>query len=231
MSSNKKIKKYIVLTGVLFLFPIALLLLFAKGSKHKFNTLPYLDEQGVHEIALGASINWDTIHGLPDFRLTNHLGNTFTRDSLDGKIWLVAFFATDGEFVLDATKQLLWPNYRYREEKDIGILCLTLNPTHDTPQVLNEYVTQNIKYNIATDKWQFLTGDEGDIRSLMSDGFIQRDTSDNIATFYLVDFDKHIRGRYNASLPDAMKDVVEDIALLKKEHDIKAAAARNANGH
>jgi protein SCO1 len=226
MTKLNKTKKYIVLIGVLFLLPTTFLLVLAKMGDHKFNTLSYLDIDGIHEIDFGDEPDWSKIHTLTDFSLTNHLGHDFNKDSLEGKIWVVAFFATNSEYVLNATKQLLSANYRYRNETDIGILCLSLDPEYDTPEVMNKYVQQNIQYNVASDKWQFLTGPEEDIRQFMADGFLLRDSSDNIATFYILDFDFHIRGRYNANFDDDMKHIVEDIALLKKEYDVNAYNAR-----
>lgn len=226
MTKLNKTKKYIVLIGVLFLLPTTFLLVLAKMGEHKFNTLPYLDKEGIHEIQFGESPEWDRVHTLPDFSLTNHLGHEFNRDSLKGKIWIVSFFATNSEYVLNATKQLLSANYRYRDQKDIGILSLSLDPEYDTPETMNAYVEQNIQYNVSTDKWQFLTGEESSIREFMSEGFLLKDTSKNIATFYIVDFEFHIRGRYNANFDDDMKHIVEDVALLKKEYDVKAYKAR-----
>ncbi|MFT4678844.1 MAG: protein SCO1/2 [Flavobacteriales bacterium] len=226
MDKLNKTKKYIVLIGVLFLLPITFLVVLAKMGEHKFNTLPYMYEEGIQDIPFGESPDWNRVHKLPDFSLTNHLGNEFNLDSLKGKIWIVSFFATNSEYVLNATKQLLSVNYRYRDQKDIGILSLSLDPEHDTPEIMNTYIEQNIQYNVSSDKWQFLTGEESAIRQFMSDGFLLKDTSKDIATFYIVDFEFNIRGRYNANFDDDMKHIIEDVALLKKEYDVKAYKER-----
>jgi hypothetical protein len=43
---------------------------------------------------------------------------------------------------------------------------------------------------------------------------------------YLIDTEGHIRGRYNANFEEQIKDAIEDIALLKKELDIRAYEER-----
>ena len=51
---------------------------------------------------------------------------------------------------------------------------------------------------------------------------IQRDPEDpnNVATIWLVDTEGFLRGVYHAASEDAIRDAVEDIALLKKERDV-----------
>ena len=57
---------------------------------------------------------------------------------------------------------------------------------------------------------------------------IERDPSDpnNIATLWLVDSKGYLRGVYHAASEDAIKDAVEDIALLQKEMDEAAYAKK-----
>jgi protein SCO1/2 len=196
------------------------MLFFAKAGKHQFSSLPYFTKDGELE-ATEVGEDDSGIHSLPAFSLTNQNGDVFTRDSLEGKIWLTAFFSTNSPFVTLATEQLLWLNYRYRDELDIGILCFTLDSEYDTPERLFDYVEQSVKYNASKDKWQFLTGDQQAIYDLIEDGFLLQDTSKNLATMWLVDFDGHLRARYNANYEEEMKHAIEDIALLKKEFDLE----------
>ena len=158
-----------------------------------------------------------------DFDLVNHLGEPFSSSELRGKVWLAAFYGTDAPHVAQVTRQLLWPNFRYRDEGDIVVVSFSLSPEHDTPEVLQEYVNRNTRYNGFTGKWQFLTGEPEDIDRVVSEDFmIQRDPDDlnNVATIWLVDTEGFLRGVYHAASEDAIKDAVEDIALLKKERDV-----------
>ena len=65
------------------------------------------------------------------------------REDLAGTFWLVAFMTTDTvttPHLATMTQQLLWANWRYRDEPDVGLLCLTLDAEHDTPEA-RDYVS------------------------------------------------------------------------------------------
>jgi protein SCO1/2 len=225
MTRNHAFKKYALLGGVLLFLPLLGLVLFGIMGEHEFNTLPYYTVDGPVE---GRSPG---VQRVGAFELLNQDGEIFTRDSLEGKVWLAAFFATDAPHVASVTKQLLWPNFRYRAEEDIVTVCFTLKPELDRPEVLRSYVETNTRYNEVEGKWQFLTGNRAEIDRLVAEDFmIQRDAADpyNVATIWLVDASGYLRGVYHAASEDAIRDAVEDIALLQKELDEAAYAREKA---
>ena len=216
-----QLKNRLILIAMMLALPLAGLVFFGLLTEHNFNTLPYFTQDGEME---GRTLAAQRV-GV--FEFTNQNGERFSSESLKGKVWIAAFFGTDAPHVAQVTKQLLWPNFRYRDEDDISVVCFTLNPEHDTPEVLNDYVQRNTRYNGFDGKWQFLTGDKEDIDRLVSEDFmIQRDADDpnNVATIWLVDAEGFLRGVYHAAVEDDIKDAVEDIALLKKEMDVAAYA-------
>ena len=216
-----QLKNRLILIAMMLALPLAGLVFFGLLTEHNFNTLPYFTKDG--EMA-GRTLAAQRVGA---FEFTNQNGEPFSSNSLKGKVWIAAFFGTDAPHVAQVTKQLLWPNFRYRDEDDISVVCFTLNPEHDTPEVLNDYVQRNTRYNGFDGKWQFLTGDKEDIDRLVSEDFmIQRDADDpnNVATIWLVDAKGFLRGVYHAAVEDDIKDAVEDIALLKKEMDVAAYA-------
>ena len=216
-----QLKNRLILIAMMLALPLAGLVFFGLLTEHNFNTLPYFTKDG--EMA-GRTLAAQRVEA---FEFTNQNGEPFSSNSLKGKVWIAAFFGTDAPHVAQVTKQLLWPNFRYRDEDDISVVCFTLNPEHDTPEVLNDYVQRNTRYNGFDGKWQFLTGDKEDIDRLVSEDFmIQRDADDpnNVATIWLVDAKGFLRGVYHAAVEDDIKDAVEDIALLKKEMDVAAYA-------
>lgn len=222
-SLSKTLKKYAVLLGIMLALPLIGLMVLGVHGEHHFNTLPYFTEAGTTETFS------ERVQRVKPFTLTNHLGAPFDSKSLDGKVWIAAFFATDAPHVAQVTKQLLWPNFRYRDESDITTVCFTLDAVHDTPEVLAKYVERNTRYNGFDGKWQFLTGEQAEIDSIIAESFmIERDPADpdNIATLWLVDSKGFLRGVYHAASEDAIKDAVEDIALLQKEMDEAAYAKK-----
>ena len=211
------LKNRLILIAMMLALPLAGLVFFGLLTEHNFNTLPYFTADGpVQGQTLAAQ-------RVGDFELTNHLGEPFSSEDLKGKVWLAAFYGTDAPHVAQVTRQLLWPNFRYRDEGDIVVVSFSLSPAHDTPEVLQEYVARNTRYNGFEGKWQFLTGETEVIDRLVEEDFmIQRDEADpnNVATIWLVDTEGFLRGVYHAASEDAIKDAVEDIALLKKERDL-----------
>ena len=211
------LKNRLILTAMMLALPLAGLVFFGLLTEHNFNTLPYYTVEGPME---GQTLDAQRVG---DFDLVNHLGEPFSSAELRGKVWLAAFYGTDAPHVAQVTRQLLWPNFRYRDEGDIVVVSFSLSPEHDTPEVLQEYVNRNTRYNGFTGKWQFLTGKPEDIDRVVSEDFmIQRDPNEpnNVATIWLVDTEGFLRGVYHAASEDAIKDAVEDIALLKKERDV-----------
>ena len=184
--------------------------------RHEFGDLDYFAQDGTR-VERPANAR-----RLPDFDLVDQQGNSVTRASLSDSFWLVAFMTTDTAstpYLTQLTQQLLWANWRYRDEPDVGLLCISLDTEHDTPERLLNYVSRNERYNRYPDKWRFLTGEQSQIDSLITlDLGVDRDPNDpyNIATLLLIDDQGYVRQKYLASSEHEMGEAVEDIALLKK---------------
>ena len=167
--------KRFLLVAALPGLPLLLLLLLGKGMRHEFGNLAYFSPAGDRMTTpVGA-------RRLPEFKLTDQHGQTVTRDGLSGTFWLVAFMTTDTvttPHLATMTRQLLWANWRYRNEPDVGLLCITLDAQHDTPDRLKHYVTRNERYNRFPNKWRFLTGDQNVIDQLIAEDLgVPRDLS------------------------------------------------------
>ena len=211
------LKNRLILIAMMLALPLAGLVFLGLLTEHNFNTLPYYTVDGPVE---GRSL---AAQRVGSFDLVNQDGEAFSAEDLRGKVWLAAFYGTDAPHVAQVTKQLLWPNFRYRDEDDIVVVSISLSPEHDTPEVLQEYVERNTRYNGFEGKWQFLTGAPEEVDRVVAEEFIiQRDPSEpnNVATIWLVDTEGFLRGVYHAASENAIRDAVEDIALLKKERDV-----------
>jgi len=214
-TSRRPLRRFLLVASLPGL-PILLLLVLGKGMRHEFSDLDFFAPSGERVTSpIGA-------RRIPDFNLLDQQGRTVTRDGLAGTFWLVACMTTDTAttpFLPELTQQLLWANWRYRDEPDVGLLCLTLDASHDTPARLEAYVSQNERYNRYPDKWRFLTGDQTVLDSIISEGLgIPRDPEDrfNVGTLLLIDDRGFVRQKYLASSEHEIGDAVEDIALLKK---------------
>jgi protein SCO1 len=100
-----------------------------------------------------------TIGAAPDFALTSQDGAEVTLESLRGKIVAVTFIYTSCSDVcpmlsdkLARVQDALGPDFGTK----IAFLSITVDPEHDTPEVLKEYA-EALDADLAG--WSFLTGE------------------------------------------------------------------------
>ncbi len=220
MSNSNKWKKYIGLAGILFLFPLVWLLFFGVGGKHNFKTCPYFEPGSLSPLEYSD-------YNLPPFVFKDQNGHAFALDSLQGKVWVAAFYSLNDPFVSNITQRLLDINFRYRNEPDIVIVSFSTDCAHDTPVITKPYIEQNVRYNQFPGKWIYLTGDQGAMQSYLRNGFGIVDLK-NEPIFRLIGPDAKIRGLYG-NTEYHLKDAKEDIALLKKEMDLKKYNEKKAS--
>jgi cytochrome oxidase Cu insertion factor (SCO1/SenC/PrrC family) len=132
---------------------------------------------------------------------------------------MAAFFSMKDEHINDITERLLNINWRYRNEPDVWIVCFSTDGANDIPSITVPYVENNTKYNRYSNKWQFLRGDQPTMDSFIRNGFLIDDLSKE-ARFRLVDGNGQIRALYG-NTEFHFKSASEDIALLKKEIDLR----------
>jgi protein SCO1/2 len=101
---------------------------------------------------------------LPDFTLTGQNGGAVTLSSFRGQLVLVDFIYT--RCPLPDVCPRLSANFARVAKKFAGqlvLLSITLDPQHDTPQVLSDYAT---RWRADPRTWEFLTGPDNDIRKV-----------------------------------------------------------------
>jgi protein SCO1/2 len=226
MSTRSKWKKYIGLAGMLFLFPLLWLIFFGVLSKHKFKTLPFLGPENI--------VAEDPNYRIPDFAFADENGNILTRDSLLGKVWVAACYSTTDEHIAQITERLLNINFKYRNEQDIAIVVFSTRCDNDTPESAKAYIERNTQYNAYGNKWKYLTGNQDAMQAYIRNGLLIQDLTSE-AIFKLIDAEGHIRGEYGnteyhflGGAGDSIPGMVQDIALLKKEIDIRRYNERKA---
>ena len=208
---NKKLKKYILLVGMLFFIPFTLLIVLGPMGKHNFSEPLYFGpscDEGCET----------SDYQIPDFAFVNQDNQLITRDSLMGTIWVAAFVDFEDPNLPKITERLLIPNFKFRMEPDIYILCFDPNGYSDTAAV-QAYVTQNLRYSNNKSKWQFLQGDSAAMDAFVRNGFLIQDLK-NEAVFRLLDEAGHIRGLYG-NTEYHFENLMEDIAILNKKRKIK----------
>jgi protein SCO1/2 len=111
----------------------------------------------------------EVIGKVKDFEFINQHGDTISNKDYEGKVYVAEFFFTTCPTICPVmnTNMVEIQNTFYGNP-DFGIASFTINPEHDTPEVLKEYAS---KYKITSPYWHFLTGDIDDIYRLANEGF------------------------------------------------------------
>lgn len=106
---------------------------------------------------------------VPDFRFTDQNGKTITNTDYLGKVYVVEFFFTTCPTICPRmNKNLVQIQDTFKDFENFGVASFTIDPDHDTQEVLKEYAEQ---YGITNQNWHLMTGDQDKIYDLANTGF------------------------------------------------------------
>lgn len=207
------------------------------------NDLPRrLFYEDVRKTVKGGKETVDTVWSkVPDFKLVNQMGDTVSWKDLEGKIVVADFTFTRCPVICpkmthnmkrlqDAVKN----NNRAgsRDPNFIHFLSFTVDPVHDSVQVLKNYAD---RYQINSQSWWLLTGNKKQIYDLALQGMKLGINETEVDTafihpqkFVLLDKERVVRARkdewgnpklYNGLDTNDVKNLAEDIILLAVEKD------------
>lgn len=137
----------------------------------------------------------------PKFKFVNQDGDTITNKDYQGKVYVVEFFFSTCPGICPImNKNLLEIQDIFEDENDFGIASFSIDPEHDTPEVLNEYAES---HGINHPNWNLLTGNKEAIYKLANKKFNIYAGEDTQAPggfahqglFVLVDKDGFVRSR------------------------------------
>ena len=173
---------------------------------------------------------------VPSFSFTNQDGKTITNQNYLGKVYVVEFFFTTCPTICPKMNDnLVQIQNAFNGVDNFGIASFSINPEHDTIQVLKDYAEQ---YGISNPNWHLMTGDQEDIYKLANQGFnlytAQEEEVEggfeHSGNFALIDKNGFIRSRiingnpiiyYNGIVSEAEKidddGQVEQITMLKED--------------
>jgi len=222
MPALSKRNKFFILF-VLLIGP-GLVLIFLSKADHKFKVLPIYGERELIFLA-GSDIPDTAFHSIPNFAFVDQEGELKTYADFEGKILVVDFFFTTCPTICPImTKQMTRLQWMLNDPayEDIHFLSHTVNPAHDTPEVLKAYAEQE---GADLTRWTFLTGDQESIFTQGFEGYLLSTQEDAAAPggflhssmFVLVDRNRHIRGFYDGTSSKEVDDLVTDIKMLLKE--------------
>jgi len=152
------------------------------------------------------------------FILNDSNGEPFSSDRLKGKVWIADFiFTTCSGICPIMSKHMASLNRSFKLTNGIEFVSISVNPEHDTPDVLRKYIE---KLGIETEKWHFLTGSREDIKDLTLNSFKLGSIEEPIfhsAYFPLVDRNGYIRGYYEGTNKLEINRLFKDAAKLSLE--------------
>jgi len=106
---------------------------------------------------------------VPDFSFTNQDGKTISNEDYKGKVYVAEFFFTTCPSICPImNRNMVKIQNKFFGNPNLGIASFTINPEHDTPEVLKIYADS---YKITNPNWHLLTGDKQEIYNLANAGF------------------------------------------------------------
>lgn len=209
------------------------------------NPMPHrMFYEGVEQKVVHGKQVTDTVWSrVPDFELTNQLGEKISWKDLEGKIVVADFFFTRCPVICPQMTQNMKrlqhaiKNNNRAGPKDanfVQFLSFTVDPLHDSVAELKKFAD---RFQINPQNWWLLTGDKKEIYDLALNGMKMGISETEVDTafihpqqFVLIDKDRVIRARkdavgnpdlYNGLDSNDIKNIAEDIILLTLEKDPK----------
>jgi protein SCO1/2 len=174
---------------------------------------------------------------VPEFSFINQDGKTISNKDYEGKVYVIEFFFTTCPTICPRmSENLVQIQNTFDGFNDFGVASFTINPSHDTQEVLKAYAE---KYKITNPNWNLMTGEKDAIYELANKGFnlYAAETEEVVGgfehsgNFALIDKNGFIRSRkdqygnpiiyYRGVVSEAQKvdddGVKEEISALKAD--------------
>ncbi|MBC7946632.1 MAG: SCO family protein [Chitinophagaceae bacterium] len=195
----------------------------------------YLPDSVITTVVNGKKVTDTVWHRLPEFSLTNQLGQKVSWKDIRGKVVVVDFFFTHCPTICPAlTKSMKRLQDGITNSKRVGnktpdflhLVSLSIDPERDSVPRLKAWAD---RFQVNPDQWWLLTGEKKEIYDLainemkigivdgkgVDTGFIHTDH------FVLIDTNRYVRGYYHGLDSASVARLSEDIILLTMEKDKK----------
>ena len=162
-------------------------------------------------------------HKIDNFSLLNQNNAIITNETYDGKIYIADFFFTTCPGICPIMKEnMITLQDEFIDDDNILLLSHTVMPEIDSVKVLKKYSQEK---GVVDSKWNLVTGDKKQIYNLARKSYL---VAEDIASsndyemihtenFVLVDSKRRIRGFYDGTDKNVMRNLINDIKILKRE--------------
>ncbi|MBZ4041796.1 SCO family protein [Flavobacterium hibisci] len=174
-----------------------------------------------------------TIGKAPKFELINQDNVKVSNETYKGKVYVLEFFFTTCPSICPKMNMsMLEIEKTFFGNPNFGIVSITIDPAHDTPQVLKDH---RKLLGVKSSTWNFLTGDKEAIMDLSNKGFNLyagenakvNGGFEHSGLFALIDKEGNIRCRkddfgnpilyYDGLDKKGVRDIQQDIKILLEE--------------
>lgn len=217
---TSKQKKYYLFLGTLLLLIFISIFVLTKPRK----ILPIYNPRDVNPELVDSTVqHLGYNHKIADFAFTNQNGKIISQKDYEGKIYVADFFFTTCPTICPKmTDNMVWLQNEIKNNEKVKLLSFSVTPDIDSVPVLKKYA---IEKGVLDSKWNLLTGDKKDIYYLARKSFLVVKTGspeemyDMVHTenFVLVDQKNRIRGFYDGTNLEEVKQLLEDINFLCQE--------------
>ena len=163
-------------------------------------------------------------HRISNFNLVNQNGDIVSEEFYKNKIYVADFFFTTCPSICPImTNNMLKVQEKIKNDPNVLLISFSVDPETDSVPQLKKYAKEK---GVDDFKWNLLTGDKKQIYDLARKSFfvaeIDEDSNSNdiihTENFVLVDPDKRIRGFYDGTNLDEIRNLISDLRLLRGEY-------------
>lgn len=194
-----------------------LLGIFLLGScKDKQKRLPYLQQE-----ITGNDTSYRTI---PAFQFLNQDSVPVSNKDFDQSIYVADFFFTSCPTICPTMHRNLLKIYqKYLDNPQVKFASHTIDVKYDTPSRMKAYAD---KLGVKGTQWEFLWGSRDSVYTLAEKNYLVAVGQDKAAPggfihqgyLVLVDKEKRIRGAYDGTVDEQVKQLMDDMDILLEEY-------------
>jgi protein SCO1/2 len=155
---------------------------------------------------------------VPAFQFTNQKGERVDQSSLRGHVWIADFIYTTCTTACPIITSRLVLLQRALPQPGLRFVSFSVDPAHDTPQVLASYAK---RWNAAESRWQLLQTTPEGVHAMSTGMKVTLDaTSDaenpvvHTSRLFLIDEQGTVRGSYEANLDGDLAALLRDARTL-----------------
>jgi protein SCO1/2 len=206
------------------LFLAFLGLIFKSCTDSAQKTLPILGEREPIEKTVDGKVIIDTLYQtIQAFSYLNQDSIALTDKDFDGKIYVSDFFFTSCNTICPIMHRNMLQVYnKFKGDSKVKFLSHTIDIKYDLPSRLKKYAS---KLGVEGNQWEFVHGSRDSIFNVAAKNYLVAAYEDNTdpqglvhqGWFILVDTKKRIRGAYDGTNEDQVKQLMADMGILLKE--------------